>query len=159
MLDKGDDISPATKEKLLIETKFLAVKDLYKSLFQRITEGMKKEHRSLNVLQNSLLDRGFFRRERLLKGEGGAKTEKTGHMKTDNDRRKRMMHKECMQHLKLHKEEFMEWHRKKVKDRKKLALQVKASIEAKRKEREEIEERRKMARLKELKAQNMEIYL
>ena len=33
-----------------------------------------------------------------------------------------------MQQLKIHKEDFMEWHRKKVKDRKKLANQVKAQI-------------------------------
>jgi hypothetical protein len=59
-----------------------------------------------------------------------------------------MMHKECMQHLKIHKEDFMEWHRKKIKDRKKLANQVKGYIETKRKEKEELEERRKIARLK-----------
>jgi hypothetical protein len=38
-------------------------------------------------------------------------------------------------------------------------MQVKASLETKRKEKEEMEERKKLARLKELKAQNMEIYL
>jgi ATP-dependent helicase STH1/SNF2 len=70
-----------------------------------------------------------------------------------------MMHKECMQHLKLHREEFMEWHRKKLKDRKKLANQVKSNLETRKKEKEELEEKRKIARLKELKAQNMEIYL
>jgi len=59
-----------------------------------------------------------------------------------------MMHKECMQHLKIHKEDFMEWHRKKIKDRKKLANQVKGYIETKRKEKEELEERKKIARLK-----------
>ena len=53
-----------------------------------------------------------------------------------------------MQHLKIHKEDFMEWHRKKIKDRKKLANQVKGYIETKRKEKEELEERRKIARLK-----------
>ncbi len=36
---------------------------------------------------------------------------------------------------------------------------MKTSIESRRKEKEEQEERRKIARLKELKAQNMEIYL
>jgi|JI10StandDraft_1071094.scaffolds.fasta_scaffold2468666_1 hypothetical protein len=70
-----------------------------------------------------------------------------------------MMHKECMQHLKLHREEFMEWHKKKIKERKKLVYHVKSHIEAKRKEKEEIEEKKKVARLRELKAQNMEIYL
>jgi hypothetical protein len=132
---------------------------MHKAIFQRVSEGMRRESRSVNIFHTTLLDRSFFRRERLSKGEGGGKTEKTGHMKTDNDRRKRMMHKECMQHLKIHKEEFFEWHRKKLKDRKKIAMQVKGSIETKRKEKEELEEKRKIARLKELKAQNMEIYL
>lgn len=70
-----------------------------------------------------------------------------------------MMHKECMQHLKLHREEFMEWHKKKLKDRKKMVYQVKSQIETKKKEKEELEEKKKVARLRELKAQNMEIYL
>ena len=33
-----------------------------------------------------------------------------------------------MQQLKLHREEVMEWHRKKVKDRKKLANNVKTQL-------------------------------
>ena len=70
-----------------------------------------------------------------------------------------MMHKECMQHLKLHREEFMEWHKKKIKERKKVSGHVKALIESKRKEKEEMEERKKIARIKELKSQNMEMYL
>jgi hypothetical protein len=53
----------------------------------------------------------------------------------------------------------MEWHRKKLKDRKKLATQIKGQIEVKRKEREELEEKKKLVRLRELKAQNMAIYL
>jgi hypothetical protein len=40
----------------------------------------------------------------LSKGDGGGRTEKSGQMKSDNDRRKRMMHRECMQQLKIHKE-------------------------------------------------------
>lgn len=64
-----------------------------------------------------------------------------------------------MQHLKLHREEFMEWHKKKLKDRKKMVYQVKSQIETKKKEKEELEEKKKVARLRELKAQNMEIYL
>lgn len=53
----------------------------------------------------------------------------------------------------------MEWHRKKVKDRKKLANNVKTQLQTRKKEKEELEEKRKIARLKELKAHNMEYYL
>ncbi len=62
MLDKGDDVSQATREKLIVESKFISLRDLYKSVFQKVTEGMKKEHKSLNLLQNSLLDRAYLRR-------------------------------------------------------------------------------------------------
>lgn len=53
-----------------------------------------------------------------------------------------------MQHLKLHREEFMEWHKKKLKDRKKMVYQVKSQIETKKKEKEELEEKKKVARLR-----------
>ena len=120
---------------------------------------MKKDYRSLTMFQTTLLDRSFFRREKLVKGESTSKNEKASQFRTDNDKRKRMMHKECMQHLKLHREEFMEWHRKKLKDRKKLANQVKTHLENRKKEKEEIEEKRRLARLKILKDQNIEAYL
>ena len=159
MLEKGDEITLETKEKLMIEAKFLANRDIYKHMFQKISEGMKRDYKSLTLFQNNLLDRSFFRRERLVKGDSSAKHEKTSHFRSDNDKKKRMIHRECMQNLKLHREEFMEWHRKKLKERKKLSNQVKGHIETKKKEKEEIEEKKKIARLKELKAQNMEVYL
>lgn len=37
-----------------------------------------------------------------------------------------------MQHLRSHLDEFTEWHRKKLKDRKKVITQAKAQIDAKR---------------------------
>jgi len=39
-----------------------------------------------------------------------------------------------MQHLRIHKEEFLEWHRKKQKDRKKITNQAKANYDTKKKE-------------------------
>jgi len=41
-----------------------------------------------------------------------------------------------MQHLKLHKEEFLEWHRKKIKDRRRIANLVKNTIETRKREKE-----------------------
>lgn len=38
------------------------------------------------------------------------------------------MHRECMQHIKLHREEVMEWHKKKIKEKKKLANNVKTQL-------------------------------
>ena len=93
-----------SREQLLLEHRFLACKDLYRSLYQRISEGMRRNYRSLSMFEHNLLDRSFFKREKMGRGEMGGKQERGHHLKTDNDRRKRMMHKECMQHLKLHKE-------------------------------------------------------
>ena len=159
MFEKGDEVSQETKDKVMLENKFLASRDFYKHVFTKISDSMKKDYRSLTMYQNNLLDRSFFRRERLFRGESSARNEKTGQFRSDNDKRKRVMHRECMQILKSHREEFMEWHRKRLKDRKKLSNQVKTQLETRKKEKEELEEKRKIARLKELKAQNMEIYL
>jgi hypothetical protein len=109
---------------------------------------LKKDYRSLTAYHTTLLDRSFFRREKLVKGDSYTKNEKPSHFRNDSDKRKRMMHKECMQHLKLHREEFMEWHKKKLKDRKKMVYQVKSQIEIKKKEKEELEEKKKVARLR-----------
>lgn len=79
-------------------------------------------------------------------------------MKSDHERRKKIKHKEFMQHLRAHKEEFMEWHRKKQKDRKKIANQAKAIIDAKRKSKEDLEDKATLARLKALKQQDMTEY-
>jgi ATP-dependent helicase STH1/SNF2 len=79
-------------------------------------------------------------------------------MKSDHERRKKIKHKEFMQHLRAHKEEFMEWHRKKQKDRKKIANQAKAIIDAKRKSKEDLEDKATQARLKALQQQDMTKY-
>lgn len=56
------------------------------------------------MFQGQLLERSYFKRERLGRGELGGRSERSQQLKTDHDRRKRLMHRECMQHLKLHKE-------------------------------------------------------
>lgn len=80
-------------------------------------------------------------------------------VKTEQDRRKKLKHKEFMQHLKMHKEEFSEWHKKKLKDLKKVISQAKTTIELKKKDEEEKEKKKKVARLNILKTQNIEKYI
>jgi hypothetical protein len=63
-----------------------------------------------------------------------------------------------MQHLRIHKEEFLEWHRKKQKDRKKIANQAKANYDIKKKEKEMIQDKKAEERLIALKKQDMETY-
>ncbi len=43
-----------------------------------------------------------------------------------------------MQHLRLHKEEFFEYHRKKQKDRKKMVNQAKIAYESKKKSKDDL---------------------
>lgn len=63
-----------------------------------------------------------------------------------------------MQHLRIHKEEFLEWHRKKHKDRKKLSNQARSIHDIKKKEKEMIQDKKAEERLNALKKQDMETY-
>ena len=63
-----------------------------------------------------------------------------------------------MQHLRIHKEEFLEWHRKKHKERKKVANQAKNNYDLKKKEKEMIQDQKDNERLRALKEQDMKTY-
>lgn len=80
-------------------------------------------------------------------------------VKSDHERRKKIKHKEFMQHLRIHKEEFLEWHRKKQKDLKKMGNQAKSIYDLKKKEKEMIQDKKAEERLNALKKQDMETYL
>ena len=79
-------------------------------------------------------------------------------VKTDHERRKKIKHKEFMQHLRVHKEEFLEWHRKKQKDRKKLTNQAKSIHDLKKKEKDMIQDKKAEERLNALKKHDYETY-
>ena len=59
-----------------------------------------------------------------------------------------------MQHLRIHKEEFLDWHRKKQKDRKKLTNQAKSIYDMKKKEKDMIQDKKAEERLNALKKQD-----
>lgn len=106
------------------------------------------------------MDRNYFRREKLQKNrnEGNRVEKLENQVKSDHERRKKIKHKEFMQHLRVHKEEFLEWHRKKQKDRKKIANQAKANYDIKKKEKESLLDKQADIRLTALKQQDMETY-
>lgn len=60
--------------------------------------------------------------------------------------------------MRIHKEEFLEWHRKKQKDRKKISNQAKSNYDLKRKEKEMIQDKKDQERLEALKKQDMVTY-
>ncbi len=108
-----------------------------------------------------MLDRNYFRREKLQKNrnEGNRVEKLENQVKSDHERRKKIKHKEFMQHLRIHKEEFLEWHRKKQKDLKKMGNQAKSIYDLKKKEKEMIQDKKAEERLNALKKQDMETYL
>lgn len=107
------------------------------------------------------MDRNYFRREKLQKNrnEGNRVEKLENQVKSDHERRKKIKHKEFMQHLRIHKEEFLEWHRKKQKDLKKMGNQAKSIYDLKKKEKEMIQDKKAEERLNALKKQDMETYL
>ncbi len=88
-----------------IESKFLNVRDIYQKVLHKVVEGMKKDNKSVRLFESQLLDRSYFRREKLQKNrETGNRVEKLeNQMKSDHERRKKIKHKEFMQHLRSHK--------------------------------------------------------
>lgn len=114
----------------------------------------------MSLFEEQLLDRNYFRREKLQKNrnEGNRVEKLENQVKSDHERRKKIKHKEFMQHLRIHKEEFLEWHRKKHKDRKKLSNQAKSIYDLKKKEKEMIQDKKTEERLNALKQRDMETY-
>ena len=50
-----------------IESKFLNVRDIYQRVLHKVVEGMKKDSKSVRLFESQLLDRNYFRREKLQK--------------------------------------------------------------------------------------------
>eukprot|EP00919_Chromeraceae_sp_WS-2016_P012356 GHVR01028842.1.p2 GENE.GHVR01028842.1~~GHVR01028842.1.p2 ORF type:complete len:119 (+),score=21.92 GHVR01028842.1:2359-2715(+) len=79
-------------------------------------------------------------------------------MKSDHERRKKIKHREFMQHLRAHKEEFNEWHRKRAKDRKKIVNQAKGIYDNKKKSKEDTVDKEEKIRLGAIKSGNLPLY-
>ena len=69
-----------------IESKFLNVRDIYQRALHKVVEGMKKDSKSVRLFESQLLDRNYFRREKLQKNrETGSRVEKLeNQMKSDH---------------------------------------------------------------------------
>ncbi len=160
LLERPDQLSEEARQRLTIEAKFIGVRDVYQKVYWKIVEGMKRDSRACRLFERKLLDRNYFRREKLQRTrDTGSKVENLeNQMKSDHERRKKIKHREFMQHLRTHKEEFFEWHRKKQRDRKKVVNQAKANYDAKKKSKEDNDNKEYEKRLKILQAQDMPRY-
>ncbi len=77
MLERGDQLSHETRQKLQIEAKFLNVRDIYQRVLNKVVDGIKKDQKAVRLFESQLLDRNYFRREKLQKNrETGNKVEK-----------------------------------------------------------------------------------
>lgn len=152
--------TPETLRKLNIEKKFLNVRQIYYQVFQKILSSIQNDNKAVWLFEQQLLDRNYFRREKLQKNrnEGNRVEKLENQVKSDHERRKKIKHKEFMQHLRIHKEEFLQWHRKKQKDRKKISMQAKSNYDFKKKEKEMIQDKKDQERLEALKKQDMTTY-
>ena len=62
MLERGDQLSIETRQKLQIEAKFLNVRDIYQRVLNKVVDGMKKDKKAGRLFESQLLDRNYFRR-------------------------------------------------------------------------------------------------
>ncbi len=65
MLERSDQLFLQTKQKLQIEAKFLNVRDIYQRVLNKVVDGMKKDNKSVRLFESQLLDRTYFRRQKL----------------------------------------------------------------------------------------------
>ena len=49
MLERGDQLSSETKQKLQVESKFLNVRDIYQRVLNKVVDGMKKDNKSVRL--------------------------------------------------------------------------------------------------------------
>lgn len=131
ILERQDFLSEL-KTNLVIEHKYLSVRDTYMRLKDKIVEGLVREKRTSKVFEQRFLDRNFFKRERLPRNRDGDFRMERGDMlfKGDYNRQKHQRHKEIMQCMYVHHCDFFEFHKKKNKQLKKIANSAKGVIEA-----------------------------
>ena len=65
ILEKSDQLEQATKQRLEVELKFLSVRDVYQKVLRKIVDGLQKDKKAVRLFERQLLDRNFFRLEKL----------------------------------------------------------------------------------------------
>lgn len=83
--------------KLQVEAQFLHpnVRNVYHRVLNRIADGFQQDKKSLKLFESQLLDRDYYRREKLQRNrDSGNRAEKLeNQMKTDHEKRKKRKHK------------------------------------------------------------------
>jgi hypothetical protein len=49
MLERGEQLSYETRQKLQIEAKFLNVRDIYQRVLNKVVDGMKKDQKAVRL--------------------------------------------------------------------------------------------------------------
>lgn len=80
-------------------------------------------------------------------------------MKSDYEKRKKRKHKEMLEMMRIHKEEFLDFHRKKEKQRKKFVNQARDIYEKRKKKTDDVELKEQKRRITLLKENNIQEYL
>lgn len=49
MLERGDQLAGETRQKLMIESRFLNVRDVYQRVLGKVVDGMRKDNKSVRL--------------------------------------------------------------------------------------------------------------
>lgn len=79
---------------------------IYQRVTQKLIESHQQDSKSLKLFENQLLDRDYYRREKLQRNrDSGNRAEKLeNQMKSDHEKRKKRKHKEMLEMMRIHKE-------------------------------------------------------
>jgi len=107
--------------------KFLGCRDTHLRIKDKVVEGLLRERRLNRHYEERFLDRNFFRREKPPRTNSTRLDRAELLLKNDVDRQRHIRHKEIMQLLYIHLNDFYDFHKKRQKIAKKKALMAKAA--------------------------------
>lgn len=155
-----EDIDLEKRQKLMLESRFINVMPQYENLRHQILKNIM-EFGNNNVefmMERQYLDRGFFKREKI-----NSNLEKIENfelqIKIEQEKRKKLKQRSFMNEMFVCNSEFLEFHKRKFKDMKKLANNVKLQIELMRKKDQKEIDIEAKERFESLKTQNYDDYV
>mgnify|MGYP000886441974 FL=1 len=148
------------KLQLNCEMKFLENLSTYAKLKDAVMQDYRTNDSNLRVLEKNYLDRSHFKREKPTRKYEARMMEKFElHIKNEQENRKRTRHKEFLNQLFAHQNDFFEYHKKKAKILKKRCQHAKNYIEQAEKREQEKRDKELKERVKALKSHHFDDYL
>ena len=154
------DVDSETRQQLVLEAKFINVMPQYESLRHQVVKNLI-DFGNNNVdfmMEKYYLDRTFFKREKT-----SSNLEKIENfelqIKIEQEKRKKMKQRAFINEMFVCNAEFLEFHKRKLKNLKKIGNNVKLQIELMRKKDQQEIDNDMKERLEALRAQNVDVYI